>query len=97
MREERFKQTIRVQLLSLVLALALTWYAMNPAPGPVRRARRDEEIPDEERRMTKPPAAFIHKLELMEADAVKSAVASHCSETEVNIEDLEWPEVIDVR
>ena len=88
---------MRLRLLALVLALALTWYAMNPAPGPARRVRRDEETPDEERRVTGSPAGVGYEPELAGAAAVRSAVRASSSQAEENIDDLEWPEVIDVK
>jgi hypothetical protein len=95
MREGQAIRMIRLRLLALVLALALTWYAVNPAPGPARRVKRDEETPDEERRVRKSPARAGYELGPTEANAIMSASHSP-SETELNIEDLEWPEVIDI-
>ncbi|HYO62061.1 MAG TPA: hypothetical protein VER08_00235 [Pyrinomonadaceae bacterium] len=58
MTDGRVKQVFRPKLLAFVLALALTWYTLNPAPGPVRpRARRGNDEPDAERRERKPAPA----------------------------------------
>jgi hypothetical protein len=77
-RAERVRQTLRLKLLALVLALALTWYALNPAPGPVRRGVREGEEPDAERREGRSPAA--------------RGPAPPPSREEP--EELEWPEYI---
>ena len=50
MREDRLKQAFKLRLLALVLALALTWYAVNPAPGPVRRRKREGDQPEAKKR-----------------------------------------------
>ena len=84
-RSEGLKQELRLRLLALVLALALTWYAVNPAPGPVRRGGRDEGRPEGERRGASP--AGDSAAELMPAGA------STCAEAAA---DLDWPEFIDV-
>jgi hypothetical protein len=96
MSEERLKQAIRLRLLALVLALALTWYVTNPAPAPVRWVKRDEETPDEERRVTNSPAGAGYRIELTGTDAMMPTVSSSASAPEADIEDLEWPEVIGV-
>jgi hypothetical protein len=79
-------------LLALVLALALTWYALNPAPGPLYRVGRGEEHPDEERREEKSPSRAGHDLGGKGAFMMESVVESVVED----VEDLEWPELIDV-
>ena len=96
MREEQTRQTIRLRLLALVLAFALTWYAMNPAAaGPARRVKRDEEPPDEKRREVKSPLEVSHVLRT-EGDMMKSSL-NQFSQAAESIDDLEWPEIIDLR
>jgi hypothetical protein len=97
MREEGFRQEIRLRLLALVLALVLTWYAANPAPGPVHRGERDEEMPDEERLVMRSPVDMSDGLELPESRVTMSNVRSSSFESEMGIEDLEWPEIIDIK
>lgn len=93
MREERFRQAIRLRLLAFVLALALTWYAMNPAPGPVYRGTRDEGQPDENRREVKPTFGANYHPAGMEAGLGGSPVNSQaCAD---GPGELEWPEFID--
>ena len=93
MWEERFRQVIKLQLLALVLALALTWYAMNPTAGSQCQAKRSEEHPDEKRREEKSPVRIDYNLDVIEAFAMKPAVDWAVQD----IEDLEWPEVIALR
>lgn len=86
---------IRLRLLALVLALALTWYAVNPAPGPVRRVKRDEGPPGEKRREAGSRLGMSSEVLLAEA-VMNSAAGPLPSDTERDIDDLEWPEVIGV-
>jgi hypothetical protein len=96
MRDVQTIEAIRMRLLALVLALALTWYLMNPAPGSVRRVRRGEARPDEKRREARPPSALLN--ELKATDAVVDESARDCpSYTDAGVEHLDWPDVIDVR
>ena len=96
MKEGQDGQTLRVRLLALALALALIWYAMNPAPGPVRQVQRDEGQPDEQRREARRPARVSDGLELIAASVLGSATDPLSSSAEISIDDLEWPEVIDL-
>jgi len=91
MTKERFRQVINLQLLALVLALALTWYAMNPTARSQCPAKRSEEHPDEKRREEKSPMRIGYNLDVIEAFAMKQAVDPAAVK---DIEDLEWPEVI---
>lgn len=88
---------MKLRLLALVLALALTWYALNPAPGPVRRDKRDEEIADEEQRAVKSAAGEGYDLEPAEAVDVLPVVESRSAGAELSVEELEWPEFIALR
>jgi hypothetical protein len=92
MRRERTKQTFKLRLLALVLALALVWYSFNPAPRPVVRKKLEEEPPDERKRNVRPrsmpatlPAAFTQ--------LVEAAASSPPHDEEED--DFEWPEFID--
>ncbi|HEX8073098.1 MAG TPA: hypothetical protein VF546_24335 [Pyrinomonadaceae bacterium] len=93
-REGRTIGLVRLRLLALVLALALTWYALNPAPGAVRPVKRAEEPPDEERRVRDGRAGVDIELEPARARVVVARSAARAAD--VSVEDLEWPEVIDV-
>jgi hypothetical protein len=69
---------------------------MNPASSPVRWVKRDEGQPDEQRREAQSPALVNDELELIEAEVLASAINPLSSSAEPSIDDLEWPEVIDL-
>ena len=94
MWKEQFIHRIRLKLMALVLALALTWCAMSPVP--VQRVRRGEEQPDEKRREVKSPPGGNFKQTPPQATAMKS-VSDSFSSAGLDGDDLEWPEVIGVR
>ncbi len=82
-------------MLAFVLALALTWYALNPAPGPVHTFKRDEGQPDEKRREVKLPSGNKRDAAWDGVNATESIATSDTPAGE-EIEDLEWPEIIDL-
>lgn len=85
-----------MRLLALVLALALIWYAMNPAPGPVRSAERAEQPPDEEWRETKTPAPASYGLGLTGEGSTQPYELPVTVGEGDSTDDLEWPELIDL-
>lgn len=95
MWEERFRQAVRMQLLALVLALALTWYALNPAPGPMRGDTRETEPPDENRREAK--TAGGEKVYTARSGTGVRVWSVNPSSHAEEVDQLEWPEVIDIR
>lgn len=54
MRRDRINQSFKLQLLAFVLALVLLWYSLNPAPGPIARIKREDDVPDEKKRQAEP-------------------------------------------
>ena len=92
MWEEQAIQRIRLQLLALVLAIALTWYAINPAPGAMAGINQDEGLPDEKRREEKPPSRMRYDFGGKGASMMGLAAEPVVED----VEDLEWPELIDV-
>lgn len=94
MREERIRQALRMQLLALVLAFALTWYALNPAPDPVWTDRPSAEPPDENRREARNAFGAQRHRAWSEVE-VGTMPVSPPSRAEEAWE-LEWPEVIDI-
>lgn len=54
MRRIQTKQTLKLRLLAIVLAVALVWYSLNPALTPITRRKRDDELPDEKKRNVEP-------------------------------------------
>jgi hypothetical protein len=80
LREDPSRQTFRLRVLALVLALALTWYSANPAQGAtVRRRRPTGDGPDEKRRPARPPAGGRAALPTAEEDIS---------------DELDWPEYV---
>jgi hypothetical protein len=94
-REESFRRAIRSRLLALILALALTWYALNPALAVVVRAdRRETEPPDEQRHEAKTTrGAVVHTAQ---AERVTGGLCLNPSSHAEEVDELEWPEVIDI-
>ena len=93
MRRERTKQTFKLQMLALVLALALLWYSINPAPSPVSRIKSDGELPDEKRRELEPQ---LQRADVLHRD-FRTPETGHTGRS-VPVEDehdFEWPEFID--
>ncbi|HEX8140018.1 MAG TPA: hypothetical protein VF544_20825 [Pyrinomonadaceae bacterium] len=94
MRRERVKQSFKLRLLALVLALALLWYSLNPAPGRVERVERDDEVPDGKKREAEPSllggAAFPGLL-TMPGQRPSDEVVLKWDEDD----DFDWPEFID--
>lgn len=92
MRRRQTKQTLKLRLLALVLALAIVWYSFNPTPRPVTRRKREAEPPDEKKRNVEPrsmpatlPLAFRPTREAIEP--------LHTPDKDED--DFEWPEFID--
>jgi hypothetical protein len=94
MRHERTTQGFRIHLLALILALALLWYSINPAPYTITRDERKEPEPDAKKRQLEPainrtpPALLFHQLHRREPSD-----AFHQPDEETD--DFEWPEFID--
>lgn len=92
MRSLQTKQTLKLRLLAFVLALALVWYSLNPAPAPIVRRKQDDEPPEEKKRNVKPqsipatlPLAFSSVWEMAEPS----------SAPDEDEDDFDWPEFID--
>jgi hypothetical protein len=85
------KQTIKLRLLALVLALALVWYSLNPVPKPIIRKKRETEPPDEKRRN-----AELQSMPVTLPVAVTQIreIAEPLSFLEENEDNFEWPEFI---
>ena len=92
MRRAQTKQTLKLRLLAFVLALALVWYSLNPAPAPMIRRKQDGEPPEEKKRNLEPqnipmtlPLAFSSLWEM----------AAPSPPPDEDEDDFEWPEFID--
>jgi hypothetical protein len=89
MRRERTKQTLKLRLLALVLALALVRYSLNPAPKPIVRKKQEAEPPDEKKRNVE-PRSVPTALPVAFRPAVEPSPPADDGE-----DDFEWPEFID--
>lgn len=90
MNREQTKQTFKLQLLAFVLALAILWYSLNPAPSPVLRKKREAEPHDEKKRTIEPrsmPANLPIVLKPMGKMAEPFPIPDE--------DEDEWPEFID--
>jgi hypothetical protein len=92
MRRERTKQTLKLRLMAFVLALALMWYSLNPAPIAITSRKPEAELPGEKKRNVEPqsmPATFpIAFRQLGERTEYLLPPAE-------DEDDFEWPEFID--
>jgi hypothetical protein len=92
MRREQTKQTIKLRLLALVLALTLIWYSLNPAPRVVIRKKREDEVPDEKKRNAELQSMSTT---LLVAFRPIGEMAEPLPSSDEDEDDFEWPEFID--
>lgn len=92
MRREQTKQAFKLQLLAFVLALAILWYSVNPAPRPFTRRKQEDEPPDEKRQNVEsqrmPATLLLGFRPLVEASEILTP-------PDEDVDDFEWPEFID--
>jgi hypothetical protein len=92
-RRERTKQTYKLRLLAFVLALALVWYSLNPAPRPIARIKRVDDVPDEKKREAEPQLRGATTLHVM-LGTVGAGIADK-PRPDQDEDDFDWPEFID--
>ena len=92
MRIEQTRQTFKLRLLAFVLALALGWYSLNPAPRTVIRKKPEAEPPDEKKRNAE-PRSMPAKLPL--ALGRFGGKPELLPSPDKDEDDFEWPEFID--
>jgi hypothetical protein len=94
MSRVRAKQTLKLRLLAIVLALALIWYSLNPAPRVSTRTKREDELPDEKKREAEQrlQRAAIWPVNFGTMGAGLGAIPSPNQDEE---DDFDWPEFID--
>ena len=90
MRRVQTKQTLKLHLLALVLALALLWYSLNPALGTVIYKKQEPELPDEKKRNAEPQRTPIA---LGPLGMVTEPLLLGTGEDDED--EFEWPEFID--
>jgi hypothetical protein len=94
MRANRTRQTAKLRLLAFVLAVALTWYSINPAPEFVPQWKTNDEPPEAKRRER--PTDNIG-FTLSAVARVKTSLEDPCilPDDPESPDDFEWPEFID--
>jgi hypothetical protein len=93
MRSEQTTQTFKLQLLAFVLALALVWYSLNPAPRPIARVKREDEPPDEKKRQAEPQLSRVAILPVVFGTLGAGSVDQPLPNQDE--EDFDWPDFID--
>lgn len=92
MRRKRTKQTFKLQLLALVLALALVWYSLNPAPRSVIRSRKKAK-PPEKKKLNVAPQHVPTTFPVVFGSTGGAAELSLSPDEDED--DFTWPEFID--
>ena len=93
MRQERIEQTIKLQLLAFVLALAILWYSLNPAPASIARIKREDEVPEEKKREAEPRIQGTALWPLMLATPQADLADKPFSDQDED--NFDWPDLID--
>lgn len=93
MSREQAKQSFILHLLSLVLAFALLWYSLNPAPKAVMTQKPETEPPDEKKRKAEPQSMPV-TLPLAITPQRETA-ANLAPSPNIDEDDFQWPEFID--
>ena len=93
MRKTRTEQTFKLQLLAFVLALALLWYSLNPAPRPIARIKREDELPDEKKRQAEPKLQRAAILPTV--IGMPGAGSVDKPPLDQDEDDFDWPDLID--
>jgi hypothetical protein len=93
MRRQLSKQTLKLRLLALVLALALVWYSLHPVAGSATICEREDKLPEGERREAGPrlqrAALLPVVVETKRAELSGKPIANR------DEDDFDWPEFID--
>lgn len=94
MRNEKMKRGFRLHLLALILALALAWYSINPAPHnrSARKPKGDQD--DAKKREAEPlPGRQAFSLQLYKLHRQERLTPAPAFDEESD--DFDWPEFID--
>lgn len=93
MRREQTKRTFKLRLLAFVLALALTWYSVNPTPRFEVRRKREDEQPDAKKREAAPRPSTTALPPVSLGRPVGGAAKLNLPIEDED--DFDWPEFID--
>jgi hypothetical protein len=95
MGSERTEQTLKLRLLAVVLALALLWYSLNPAPKPITRIKGEDEVPDEKKRQAKPRLQGAVIFPVMFGTPGAGIADKPLPNQDQDEDDFDWPDLID--
>jgi hypothetical protein len=93
-RSVQSKQTLKLRLLALVLALALAWYSGNPVPRPIIRRKGDDE-PHEEKKRSLGPRSSLGTVLAAFGTTGEMAEPLPSSDEDEDEDDFQWPDFID--
>lgn len=93
MRRDYTKRTFKLRLLAFVLASALAWYSLNPAPRPITRTKREDAVPDELKRELEPRLRGAAILSV--GPGTLGTGLGDTPSRNQDEDDFEWPEFID--
>jgi hypothetical protein len=86
MRRKQIKSRLKLWLLTFALAIVLTWYVINPDPGPLHPREREDDASNAELRRIRAEAGGTSLQHRMRPAFIPGAD-----------EDLpEWPEYIEI-
>lgn len=93
MSREETKPRFKLWLLAIALAVVLTWYVINPAPGPIHLHKREDDTPDADRHQAQTQiCGTSHRFGIRPALQPMAAMSSAAAD-----EDLpDWPEYIEL-
>lgn len=88
------KRSLQLRLLAIVLALALAWFIINPAPGPIRRERKATP-PDADKHQCQAEAE-VAPLSSSAFSWLRRATSSTTPVDAKGDEPFDWPEFIEL-
>lgn len=91
---ERTKRSLRMWLLALVLALALAWFVINPAPGSVLREQKAD--PPDTGRHQHQAEAEVAPLSSSDYPLRQRAISLIAPVHAAGDESFDWPEFIEL-
>ena len=94
MRRVQTKQTLTLRLLAFVMALALLWYSLNPAPRPMVRKKKEAEPPEEKKRNAESHSMPTIRAPLAFKPSIEDEETLSLPDNDDD-DDFEWPEFID--
>jgi hypothetical protein len=91
MKREVQKQSFKLWLLALVLALALTWYTLNPSAAAIQPSKQEDDPPD-----AKPCQAQVQTADDLCALRMPLTFPPARTRSSSFEESFDWPEYLDL-